>query len=57
MALDQLRHIPSAGDKVNTKLTDVEAHLVELRLQVGGLVREDATLYAKLAEYEAASSA
>jgi hypothetical protein len=53
MVIEQLRHIRATGDKTHAKLTEVEGHLIELRLQVAGLVREDAALYAKLAQYEA----
>jgi hypothetical protein len=40
-------------EKINAKLAEVDAYLIELRLQAAGLVREDATFCAKLAEYEA----
>jgi hypothetical protein len=43
----------TTAEKMNAKLAEVEAHLVELRLQVAGLVREDATSCAKLGEYAA----
>jgi hypothetical protein len=44
IATKQFRPIRPAGDTTNARFTDVQAHLNKLRLLVGGLVREDATL-------------
>ena len=53
LVLEQLRHIRATTDKTSTKVLELEKHLIELRLQVAGLAREDATLYARLADHEA----
>jgi hypothetical protein len=52
LVLDLLR-IRATGEKTNTKVLELEKHILELRLQVAGLAREDATLYSRLAEHEA----
>ena len=53
LILEQLRSIRSTGEKTNAKVLELEKHILELRLQVAGLVREEATLYGRLAEHEA----
>jgi hypothetical protein len=53
IVLEQLKHIRATTDKTGAKLLDLEKHLIELRLQVASLVREDALVHAKLAEHEA----
>ena len=53
LVLEHLRHIRATTDKTNVKVYEVEQHIIELRLQTASLVREDALVHAKLAEYEA----
>ncbi len=53
LVLEHLRHIRGVVDKTSAKVSDVEQHLIDLRLQTASLVREDALVHAKLAEYEA----
>lgn len=37
LVLEQLRHIRATTDKTNTKILELEKHLIELRLQVAVL--------------------
>jgi hypothetical protein len=53
LVLELLRSIRATGEKTNTKVLEIEKHLLELRLQVAAPTREDATLYGRLAEHEA----
>lgn len=53
LILEHLRQIRAATDKSNAKLSELEKHLIELRLQVAGVVREDVLIHSKLAEHEA----
>jgi hypothetical protein len=53
LVLEQLRHIRATTDKSGHKLLELEQHLIELRLQVASLLREDAHIHGRLAEYEA----
>jgi hypothetical protein len=52
LVLEHLRHIRATTDKTDAKVLELERHLIELRLQVAGLAREDAHIQAKLAEHE-----
>lgn len=51
--LELLRSIRSTGEKTHVKTLELEKHILELRLQVAGLSREDVNLYSRLAELEA----
>lgn len=53
LVLEYLRRIDTNLGKNNSKQLELEQHLIELRIQVAGLAREDAKLYSRLAEYEA----
>ena len=39
LVLEQLKHIRATTDKTAAKTLELEKHLIELRLQVAGLVR------------------
>lgn len=43
LVLEYLRHIRASGDKTNHKLTEIEQHILELRLQVASLVGSELT--------------
>ncbi|MFA4846359.1 MAG: hypothetical protein WC654_07460 [Patescibacteria group bacterium] len=53
LVLEHLRHIRGTTDKTNVKVNEVEQHVIELRLLTASLVRDDALVYARLAEFEA----
>ncbi len=53
IVLEQLRHIRATTDKSGVKILELEKHLIELRLQVASLIREDVQIISKLAEHEA----
>lgn len=53
LVIEHLHHIRNTTDKTGTKVLELERHLIELRLQAASLMREDAIVHGKLAEYEA----
>jgi hypothetical protein len=53
LVLEQLRHIRATTDKIASKQIEHEQHLIEIRLQLASLIREDAIIHARLAEHEA----
>jgi hypothetical protein len=52
IVIEQLRHIRAMTDKTQTKTLDIENHLIERRLQLASVVREDVLAHARLAAFE-----
>lgn len=52
LTLEHLRALRAENKQTHSKLREIEQHLLELRMSVAALERDDARLYGRLAEHE-----